>query len=199
MHRTKAFFITTGLQTQSSVFTCLSRSSASVLKSHSCNEKNTPGISKTNPPPPTFITYAVDLVSGIYVLKSDWQTSSSCLHHVDLRLKEKRVKIYRTVQRLNGSERNDERYITMALMTIIMVMVPLPPHCCPHLFLMGEKLQGVFDRQVSQEDDSGVNHLWKGEMWPARVEPNPCQTCAEHQRSRCKQLKQLSVSCRDLF
>lgn len=22
---------------------------------------------------------------------------------------------------------------------------------------------------IRQEDDSGVNHLWKGEMWPARV------------------------------
>lgn len=34
---------------------------------------------------------------------------------------------------------------------------------------MGEQLQGVFNKLVSQEDDSGVNHLWKGEMWPARV------------------------------
>lgn len=31
---------------------------------------------------------------------------------------------------------------------------------------MGEQLQGVFNKQ---EDDSGVNHLWKGEMWPAQL------------------------------
>lgn len=52
----------------------------------------------------------------------------------------------------------------MLLMTMIM-MLPRPRP----LFQTGEQLQGVFNKPVGQEDDSGVNHLGKGEMWPARV------------------------------
>lgn len=86
----------------------------------------------------------------------------------------------------------------MVQMTMIMVPLPSAPYILPIISLMGEQLQGVLDKLVRQEDDSGVNHLWKGEMLPARVGLIHARR-AEHQRSRCKQLKQLSVSCRDLF
>lgn len=60
----------------------------------------------------------------------------------------------------------------MLLMTMTMIMMPLrrralPPS--PPLPNGREQLQGVFNKLARQEDDSGVNHLWKGEMWPARV------------------------------
>lgn len=50
-----------------------------------------------------------------------------------------------------------------------MIMMPSRPRM-PTLFIMGEQLKGVFNKLERQEDDSGVNHLWKGEMWPARVD-----------------------------
>lgn len=34
----------------------------------------------------------------------------------------------------------------------------------------GRAEKGVFNKLERLEDDSGVNHLWKGEMWPARVD-----------------------------
>lgn len=56
-------------------------------------------------------------------------------------------------------------------MTMTTIMEPLstPPSLVATFFLMVEQLQGVFNMLVGQDDDSGVNHLWKGEMWPARV------------------------------
>ncbi len=37
------------------------------------------------------------------------------------------------------------------------------------VFPMGVQLQGLLNELTVQEDDSRVNHFWKGEMWPARV------------------------------
>ncbi len=60
----------------------------------------------------------------------------------------------------------------MLLITMAMIMMPLYPPALPPFPLLPngrEQLQGVFNKLVRQEDDSGVNHLWKGEMRPARV------------------------------
>lgn len=69
----------------------------------------------------------------------------------------------------NSSKRRDDRYITMLFNdnnndVIMLPTLPLSPFS-----LMGEQLRGMFNKLVRQEDDSGVNHLWKGEMWPAQV------------------------------
>lgn len=61
--------------------------------------------------------------------------------------------------------------INMALMSGMLIMrssrSPTSPRAVVVVVLEGGKGGAV--RSNRQEDDSGVNHLWKGEMWPARV------------------------------
>lgn len=57
---------------------------------------------------------------------------------------------------------------------LIMIVMPSRPAAvlssspCS-FFLKGEQLKSVLHKPERQEDDSGVNHLRKGEMWRAQV------------------------------
>lgn len=76
------------------------------------------------------------------------------------------LRLYVQVTALTVVKGKDERYLTMLYNDNDAITLPTLP--LSH-FVPSGRAATVFNKLVRQEDDSGVNHLWKGEMWPAQV------------------------------